>query len=190
MLHPTTIPKPSYIPSVVSFLNQIPGGGIYPELSLECLSIFPIQPSLTFRCKNNPHKFKNFISGIMLNMCLIHWPNEASRSVYCKRHLLNQAAQCAGDFILQHDVLDVTFDTFIQGLYNYFYEPPGVKNSSTLSSQRQLVPTKIATLTTSQKIIHYTRTNMSMQCEQIDRSTNPPRIITTGERITRLEDNV
>lgn len=63
----------------------------------------------------------------MLNMCLIHWPNEASRSVYCKRHLLNQAAQCAGDFILQHDVLDVTFDTFIQGLYNYFYEPPGVK---------------------------------------------------------------
>ncbi|EJT43768.1 hypothetical protein SKUD_205003 [Saccharomyces kudriavzevii IFO 1802] len=107
-------------------MDQIPGGGSYPKLPVECLPNFPIQPALLFRGKNDSHKLKNFISEIMLNMSMIPWPNEASRIVYCRRHLLNPAAQWANDFVQEQGILEITFDTFIQGLYQHFYKPPDI----------------------------------------------------------------
>ena len=106
-----TIEKPNLAtphPSM-SFMDQIPGGGNYPKLPVECLPNFPIQPSLTFRGRNDSHKLKNFISEIMLNMSMISWPNDASRIVYCRRHLLTPAAQWANDFVQEQGILEITF---------------------------------------------------------------------------------
>ncbi|EGA84267.1 YIL082W-A-like protein, partial [Saccharomyces cerevisiae VL3] len=125
----------------MSFMDQIPGGGNYPKLPVECLPNFPIQPSLTFRGRNDSHKLKNFISEIMLNMSMISWPNDASRIVYCRRHLLNPAAQWANDFVQEQGILEITFDTFIQGLYQHFYKPPDINkifNAITQLSEAKL----------------------------------------------------
>lgn len=101
--------------------------GSWPRLTTSNASMHPaMNPYLVFRGKKDQHKLEGFMADMLLLIDMRDWPNDASKIVYFRQHLLSPAAQWAANYVKDAGGQNMVFDSFLKAFYDHFYHEPDV----------------------------------------------------------------